>query len=116
MFSGIFGKAGIAKESPAGTFVAPTKFIRFIPPFQFSRDIELLISQGVRGVADMITKVAQGPAELKSGKINIECEPEGGLGEHLMAAFGTDTATESVANFVVDATNNKIDFTEDGGS
>lgn len=115
MFTGIFGKAGIAKEAIAGTFVAPTKFIRFIPPFQFSRDIELLISQGVRGVADMVTKVAQGPAELKSGKINIECEPEGGLGEHLMAAFGTDTTTET-ANFVVSSSNNKIDFTEDGGS
>ena len=115
MFTGIFGKAGIAKESPSGTFVAPTKFMRFIPPFQFSRDIDLLISQGVRGVADVVTKVAQGASDLKSGKISFEVEPEGGLGEHLKAAFGTDTASESVANFTVDATNNKIDFTEDGG-
>lgn len=116
MFTGIFGEAGIAKENPAGTFVPPTKFMRFIPPFQFSRDIDLLVSNGVQGVADVVTKVAQGPALLKSGKINFELEPEGGLGEHLMAAFGTDTATESVANFtVVAATNDTIDFTEDGG-
>ena len=116
MFTGIFGEAGLAKENPAGTFVAPTKFVRFIPPFQFSRDIDLIISQGVRGVADAVTKVAQGPAALKSGKVSFEVEPEGGLGEHLMAAFGTDTASESVANFtVVAATNDKIDFTEDGG-
>lgn len=116
MFTGILGEAGLCKEDVAGTFKAPSKFMRFIPPFQFSRDIDLLISQGVRGIADAVTKVAQGPALLKSGKINFECEPEGGLGEHLMAAFGVDTATESVANFTVTLNgNDTIDFTEDGG-
>jgi hypothetical protein len=115
MFTGIFGEAGLAKESLAGTFVEPTKFVRFIPPFQFSRDIDLIISQGVRGVADAVTKVAQGAAALKSGKINLEVEPEGGIGQHLMAAFGTDTATET-ANFTVTLnSNDTIDFTEDGG-
>ena len=117
MFTGIFGKAGLAKESVKGTFVEPTKFMRFIPPFQFSRDIDLILSQGVSGQADMVTKVAQGAAALKSGKINFEVEPQGGLGEHLMAIFGTDTDTESVANFTVTlATNDAIDFKEDGGS
>jgi len=115
MFTGIFGKAGLAKESVKGTFVEPTKFMRFIPPFQFSRDIELIISQGISGLADMVTKVAQGAAALKSGKINFEVEPEGGLGEHLNAIFGTDTVTET-ANFTVTLNaNDTIDFTEDGG-
>jgi hypothetical protein len=117
MFTGIFGKAGLAKEDVAGTFKAPTKFVRFIPPFQLSRDIDLIISQGVSGNANVVTKVAQGAALLKSGKLNIEVEPEGGIGEHLMAAFGVDTASESVANFVVTLNaNDTIDFIEDGGS
>ena len=124
MFTGIFGKSGLAKENPSGTFVAPTKFMRFIPPFQFSRDIELIISQAISGVADVVTKVVQGAALLKSGKINFEVEPEGGLGEHLMAAFGTDTATE-IASFVVTGhtvftvtlnTNDFLDFIEDAGA
>lgn len=115
MFTGIFGNAGLAKESVKGTFVEPKKFVRFIPPFQFSRDIALIISQGVRGVADMVTKVAQGAASLPSGKVSFEVEPEGGIGEHLMAAFGTDTATET-ANFTVTLNvNDTINFTEDGG-
>lgn len=117
MFTGIFGNAGLAKESVKGTFVEPAKFVRFIPPFQFSRDIALIISQGVRGIADMVTKVAQGAASLPSGKVSFEVEPEGGIGEHLMAAFGTDTAAESVANFTVTlGTNDAIDFKEDGGA
>jgi hypothetical protein len=112
-FTGILGEAGIAKESVLGTFVAPTKFLRFVPPFNFSTDINLLEGKGVEGIPDVVRKVAQGAALLKSGKFKTEMEPEN-IGEHLMAAFGTDTVTE-VATFVVSNANNKIDFTENGG-
>jgi hypothetical protein len=116
MFSGIFGKCGIAKENPAGTFVAPTKIRRFIPPFDFQLDKTPLISQAVSGVADLNQKWAQGPAMLKSGKMKYEVEPEGGIEEDLMALFGTDTITE-VATFTVSlGVNDKIDFTEDADS
>ena len=113
MFSGIFGKCGIAKENPAGTFVAPTKIRRFIPPFDFQLDKTPLISQAVSGVADLNQKWAQGPAMLKSGKMKYEVEPEGGIEEDLMALFGTDTVSE-VASFTVTlGVNDKIDMTED---
>jgi hypothetical protein len=109
-FSGILGKAGIAKEVTQGTFVAPTDFCRFIPPFQFSNEIDLLESAGVSGIPDMVTKTAQGQAQLKSGKIKFEVEPEACTGNTLMAAFGTDTVTE-VASFVVTTgVNDTIDW------
>ena len=114
-YTGVLGKAGIALENPQGTFTAPTKLVRFIPPFDFSPDIMPLISGGVRGIPDLATKWAQGPGQLKGGKIKFEVEPEGGIGEHLTACFGTDTMTE-VASFVVTLnTNDRIDFTVDGG-
>jgi hypothetical protein len=108
--TGILGEAGLAKESVLGTFVAPTNYIRFLPPFQFSDDITLLESKGVSGIPDMVTKVAQGPAELKSGKVKWEVEPEGGTGEHLMAAFGSDTPTETPSYVVATGVNDTFDF------
>jgi hypothetical protein len=121
-YIGKLGDAGLAKETVLGTFVSPTEFIRFIPPLQFSPDIELLIAQSVGTLPDDVIKTQQGPSVLKSGKMKFEVEPEN-IGNHLMAAFGTDTMTE-VASFVVTAhtvftvslnTNDYIDFTEDGG-
>lgn len=91
-YTGILGTAGIAKESVAGTFVAPTEFLRFMPPFQFSTDINLIEAQGVSSRPDIVSKVAQGKGLLKSGKFKTEVEPEN-IGNHLMAAFGTDTKT-----------------------
>jgi hypothetical protein len=114
-YTGVLGKAGLALENPQGIFTAPTKLVRFIPPFDFSPDITPLISGGVNGKPDLATKYAQGPAQLKGGKIKFEIEPEGGIGEHLAACFGTDTMTE-VASFVVTLNvNDRIDFTVDGG-
>lgn len=122
-YIGKLGDAGIAKESILGTLVDPATFIRFIPPFQFSPDITLLIAQSVGSLPDEVIKTQQGPSLLKSGKIKFEVEPEN-IGEHLMAAFGTDTLTEAVS-FVVTAhtvftvtlnTNDFIDFKEGAGS
>jgi len=122
-FIGQLGEAGLAKESVLGTAeAAPVRYRRFIPPFNFSTDINLLEGQGVSGVADLVRKVAQGAGQLKSGKIKYELDPEE-VGDDLMAAFGTDTPTET-ASFTVVAhtaftvtlnTNDYIDFTEDGG-
>ena len=109
-YTGILGEAGLAPEVTPGTFVAPTVGVRFRPPFDFSVNMTLLESQGVSGIPDMVTKTAQGPSELKSGKVKFEVEPEGGLGQHLMAAFGVDTMTE-VASFIVQTgVNDTIDF------
>ena len=115
MFSGIFGKCGIAKENPAGTFVTPTKIRRFIPPFDFQLDKTPLISQAVSGVADLNQKWAEGPAMLKSGKMKYEIEPEGGICEDLMAMFGTDTVSEVASATVTLNVNDHIDYTYDGG-
>ena len=109
-YTGQLGEAGIAPETAAGTFVVPTVGVRFRPPFDFSVNMTLLESQGVSGIPDMVTKTAQGPAELKSGKIKFEVEPEGGLGQHLMAAFGVDTMTETASFIVSTGVNDTIDF------
>jgi hypothetical protein len=115
-YTGVLGKAGLALENPQGTFTAPTKLVRFIPPFDFSPDITPLISGGVSGIPDLATKYAQGPAQLKGGKIKFEVEPEGGIGEHLAACFGVDTVTETPTFTVALNTNDRIDFTVDAGS
>src|SRR6185312_4142232 len=96
-YIGILGAAGLAKESVLGTFVSPTKYLRFVPPFQFSNEIALLLSSGVNTNPDLVQKAVQGPAYLKKGGFKLEVEPEN-IGEHLMAAMGTDTLAE-VASF-----------------
>lgn len=122
-YIGELGACGIAKESQLGTFVAPTEFLRFVPPFDFSTDITPIIGQGVQGIPDINKKWAQGPAQLKSGKLKLEVEPEN-LGNTLMAAFGTDTPAE-VASYTVTGhtvftvtvnVNDSIDFIEGAGT
>ena len=108
-YTGKFANAGLAKEGTRGTFTAPTRFVNYVPPFDFSPDIQELESQGVSGIADMVTKYAQGPGQLKAGKIKFEMEPENS-GEHFMAAFGTDTVTETASFIVILNTNDTIDF------
>ena len=110
VFTGQLGDAGLAKEVTRGTFVAPSRFVNFEPPFDFSYDITLLESKGISGIPDDVTKTAQGPAQLKGGKIKFEVEPEN-CGEHHMAAFGVDAVTE-VASFIVSTgVNDTIDWT-----
>ena len=123
-FSGIFGICGQAKENALGTVTPPTKFRRYIPPFDFNTDKTPIISEAISGVADLKKKWAEGPALLKGGKMKYEVEPEGGIEEDLMAIFGVDTLTE-VATFTVVAhtvftvvlsTNDSIDFVEGAGA
>jgi len=102
MYTGRFGEAGLCKETPPpGTVAtAPARFRRFIPPFNFSTDIALLIGKGVQGIADMAIKVAQGAAQLKGGKMKYELDPDE-VGDDLMAAFGVDTLAETASFTVV---------------
>lgn len=114
-YVGELGICGIAKENTLGQFTAPTEFLRFVPPFDFSTDITPIIGQGVQGIPDVNKKWAQGPAQLKSGKLKIEAEPEN-IGNTLMSTFGTDTAAETASFLIATGTNDKIDFVENGGS
>ena len=113
--TGILRSAGLAKESVLGTLVTtPDVYIPYRPPLAFNPDITLLESSAIRAQADKIIQADQGPSLLKGGKVQWEANPEN-IGEHLMAAFGTDTITEGAA-FAVTSANKRIDFTEDGGS
>ncbi len=107
--------AGLAKEDTLGTLkTPPTEFLPLIPPDSFSEAIELLESKGIRAQPDVVQKVTQGPASLKSGKVKLELEPEN-CGNLIMATFGQDSIGET-ASFVVANTNKYIDFKESGGS
>lgn len=115
-YVGILQAAGLKKESSLGTLATPpTEFLPLIAPDSFSEAITLLESKGIRAQPDAVVKVLQGPADLKSGKIKIEAEPEN-IGNHLMAAFGTDTLAETASFVITTGVNDKIDFKESGGS
>ena len=106
---------GLARESIIGTLVTPpTEFIRFIPPDSFYPKISPLVSKGIGVLPDVNIKQTQGPATLDGMKFKIEVEAEN-IGHILDALLGLDTVAE-VASFVVGASNNAIDFKEDGGS
>lgn len=107
---------GLAKESSAGTLNDTiSTFLAFDPPESIFPAITLLEHKGIAAKPDMVLKASQGPAKIDGAKYKIIVEPQN-IGEILMATFGTDTVTE-VASFTVSAgVNDKIDFTEDGGS
>lgn len=90
---GRLGAVGLGKESVLGTAVTPTQLVPFIPPLGLSTEIDLLEAKGVYSRPDVYNKAQQGAGMLKSGKMKFDAEPENGLGEHLMAMFGTDTLT-----------------------
>lgn len=114
-YVGLLGEAGLAKEDVLGTLkTPPARYRRFIPPFNFSTDIALLEGKGVSGQAEEVRKVAQGKGSLKSGKMKYELDPEE-VGDDLMAAFGTDTITETASFVITLNTNDYIDFTVDAG-
>ena len=108
-YIGRFGQAGLCKEDTLGTAKVPARFRRFIPPFNFSTDIALLIGKGVQGIADEVLRTAQGKAQLKGGKIKAELDLNE-VGDDLMAAFGTDTVTETASFTVVLNTSDTIDW------
>ena len=115
-YVGILQAAGLAKEVTVGTLVTPpTEFLPLIAPDSFSEAIQLLESKGIRAIPDTVVKVVQGPGSLKNGKIKVEMEPEN-CGNLLMAAFGTDTLTETASFVVTTSVNDRIDFKENGGS
>lgn len=115
-YVGILQAAGLKKESVLGTLATPpTEFLPLIAPDSFSEAITLLESKGIRAQPDAIVKVLQGPADLKSGKIKIEAEPEN-IGNQLMATFGTDTLAETASFVITLNTNDRIDFKEDAGA
>ena len=70
-FSGIFGICGQAKENALGTVTPPTKFRRYISPFDFNTDKTPIISEAISGVADLKKKWAEGPALLKGGYFRV---------------------------------------------
>ena len=111
-FVGRFGEVGLAKEVTLGTAVPTPAFFRRFTDFNFSADIALLIGKGISGIADVNVKTAQGAGQLKGGKIKYELDPLE-VGNDLMAAFGTDTVTETASYVVVGSgggENNYIDF------
>ena len=116
-FLGRLGIAGFAKEGavPGVAVVPPTVFLPFLPPESFTPAIALLESKGVFTHADVVHRTAQGAGEIKGAKIKTELNPDT-IGHMLMAAFGADTVTEVASYVVTLATNDKIDFTEDGGA
>lgn len=105
---------GLAKESVLGTFVSPTRFLRFRPPDSFFPKAGPLLSKAVGSVPDVNIKQTPGPASLDGMKVPLELEPEN-CGEILQALFGLDTVAE-VAVFVINSANHSIDFKEDGGA
>lgn len=111
---------GLAREATLGTWITPTKFLRFIPPDSFYPKITPLIEKGIGSLPDVNLKQTPGPATLDGMKFKMEVEAEN-IGEILDALFGLDTPAE-VASFVVTGhttftvtlnTNDWIDFTED---
>lgn len=91
---GRLGSFALGKENTIGTAVTPTQIVPFIPPLAgFDPTIDLLEAKGVYSRPDVYNKAQQGAGLLKGGKVKFEAEPENGLGEHLMAMFGTDTLT-----------------------
>lgn len=120
LYIGRLGQAGLKKESVVGTLATPPdRYRRFHLPFNFSTDIALLIGKGVQGLADEVLRTAQGPGQLKGGKMKYELDLLE-VGDDLMAAFGTDTMTETASFTVVGHTiftvtalaNDSIDFKE----
>ena len=109
-YIGRFGQAGLKKEITAGTLATPPdRYRRFQLPFNFSTDIALLIGKGVQGLADEVLRTAQGPGQLKGGKLKYELDLNE-VGDDLMAMFGTDTVTE-VASFTISTgANDTLDF------
>ena len=114
-FLGKLGICGFAKENPSGTAqIPPTVFLPFLPPESFTAAIAQLESKGVYTHVDAIQRTVQGAGEVKGAKIKTELEPST-IGHALMGAFGADVVAE-VASFKVTLnSNDRIDFTVDGG-
>lgn len=89
------GKRGAVPTVPivAGTFVAPTVFPRYIPPFDWNPDRTPLESDAVDGFAELPSQVAGGPSTINGRKINAYLQPNDAIGTFLMAGLGTDNVT-----------------------
>jgi len=89
------GKRGAVTTAPvdSGTFVPPTVFPRYIPPFDWNPERPPLESEAVDGYADLPAQVAGGPSTLNGKKINAYLQPNDAIGTFLMAGLGTDTVT-----------------------
>ena len=115
MYIGQLRSAGLAKEDIVGTLKSPpSEFIPYIAPDSFFPSIKLLESTSIRALADRIYLASQGPGDIKGMKLKWQASG-GNIGNLLMGVFGTDSPAET-ASFVVDSTNNKIDFKLSGGS
>ena len=115
-FLGKLGICGFAKESLSGTAqIPPTVFLPFMPPESFTAAIAQLESKGVYNKISAAQRMVQGAGEVKGAKIKTEMNPDT-IGHLLMAAFGADVVAETVSYTVTLNSNDKIDFTEDGGA
>ena len=77
----------------AGTFIPPTVFPRYLPPFDWNPERPPLESEAVDGFAELPSQVAGGPSSLNGKKINAYLQPNDAIGTFLMAGLGTDTVT-----------------------
>lgn len=121
-----FAKRGAVPSIPivSGTFIPPTLFPRYIPPWNWNPEQPALESVAHDGAPEIPSKAEKGPGSLNGKKLLLELEPTDVFGNLFMAAFGTDTvtgdgtATPHAHNFerLTAAQLLTYDFWDDGGT
>lgn len=112
LYSSFLKQLGLAKESVRGTAeAAPVKWVAVTPDSELIASVALLDDPAMRGVMSKYP----GRAGLLSGSGSIKFPLRASdIGEFLHMLAHNPATTEQTA-FVVSASNNKIDFKEDGG-
>lgn len=114
VYSAMRKRVGLAKESVRGTAeAAPTKWIAVSPDSSIKFDLNLLEDKTLRGV---MAKYPPAPGQKNvMGNLKFPLRASD-IGELLHMLCGDPTSTEQTAALVTSSSNDKINFTEDGGA